>query len=87
MKKRNNYFEIYCETGRTLECSNDNFSLCLKVPSGIKCPTCKDVERFLGKKVLTIDGVRYHVVGLLSSRSGGYSYKDFRKEDIYLWQE
>lgn len=87
MAKRHNYFEIYCERGHTVECSNDNFSLCLKVPAGMRCPTCKEVEKFLGKKVLTIDGVRYHVVSLMSDREGGWSHKDFRKEDIFLFPE
>lgn len=82
--KRHNYFEIYCEKGRTLECDNDNFSLCLKVPAGTMCPSCREVERFLGKKNLTIDGVRYHVVSLISDRKGGWSHKEFRKEDIFL---
>ena len=85
--KRHNYYEIYCERGRTCECDSDNFSLCLKVPAGMKCPTCKEVEKFLGKKVLTIDGVRYHVVSLCSDREGGWSHKEFRKEDIFLFPE
>lgn len=85
--KRHNYYEIYCERGHEVECSNDNFSLCLKVPAGMKCPTCKEVEKFLGKKRLTIEGVRYHVVSLMSDRQGGLSHKEFRKEDIFLFPE
>ena len=80
------YFEIYCERGRTCECSPDNFSLCLKVPAGTKTPTCKEVEKFLGKKVLTIEGIRYHVVGLMSDLEGGWDHKEFRKEDVYLYE-
>lgn len=83
--KRHNYYEIYCERGRTPVGDNDNFSLCLKVPAGMKCPTCKEVEKFLGKKVLTIDGIRYHVVALCSDREGGWSHKEFRKKDIFLF--
>ena len=87
MAKRHNYYEIYCERGRTCEYDSDNFSLCLKVPAGMKCPSCKEVEKFLGKKVLTIDGVRYHVVALMSDREGGWNHKDFGKEDIFLFPE
>lgn len=85
--KRHNYYEIYCERGRTPVGDSDNFSLCLKVPAGMKCPTCKEVEKFLGKKVLTIDGVRYHVVALCSDREGGWDHREFRKEDIFLFPE
>ena len=82
---RHNYFEIYLERGRSIECSNDNYSLCLKVPAGTKCPTCKEVENFLPKKALIVDGKRYHVLALVSDRDGGWSHKEFKKEDIYLW--
>lgn len=83
--KRHHYYEIYCERGRKVECDPENFSLCLKVPCGYKVPSCKEVEKFLGKKVLTIDGVRFHVVALISDREGGWDHKDFRKEDTFLW--
>lgn len=85
--KRHHYYEIYCERGYSCECSDDNFSLCLKLPVGTPVPTCRDVEKFLGKKVLTLDGIRYHVVGLMSDRDGGWDHKDFRKEDIFLFPE
>lgn len=85
--KRHNYYEIYCERGRICECDSDNFSLCLKVPAGMKCPSCKEVEKLLGKKVLTIDGVRYHVVALISDREGGWNHKEFALEDTFLFPE
>lgn len=86
MKKQyHHYFEIYCERGRVIECSNDNFSLCLKVPCGKPVPSCKEVEKFLGKDVLTIDGVRYHVVSLMSDLEGGWDHREFRKEDTYVY--
>lgn len=85
--KRHNYFEIYCERGRSVECSPDNFSLCLKVPAGMRCPSCKEVEKFLGKKVLTVDGKRYHVVALCSDREGGWDHREFDAKDIFLFPE
>ena len=85
--KRHHYYEIYCERGRSLECSNDNFSLCLKLPCGAPVPSCKEVENFLGKKVLTIEGIRYHVVALCSDREGGWDHREFRSEDIYLFSK
>ena len=87
MTKRHHYYEIYCERGRTVECSPDNFSLCLKVPCGTKVPTCKEVEKFLGKKVLTVDGKRYHVVALCRDTEGGWDHREFEAKDIYLFPD
>lgn len=83
--KYHHYYEIYCERGRECECSNDNFSLCLKVPAGAPVPSCREVERFLGSKVLVIDGIRYHVVGLMSDRDGGWDHREFDARDIFLY--
>ena len=84
--KKHRYYEIYCEKGKEIECSNDNFSLCLKVPFGVKTPDCKTVEKFLPKKALICDGVKYHVLALIRDTEGGWSHLDFTPEDVYLYE-
>lgn len=86
MANKFKYYEIYCERINSEWISeSDNFSLCLKVPAGIKKPSIKEVTKLLGDR-LTIDGDHYEVCGLWAEDEGGWEHTDFNKEDIFLFK-
>ena len=84
-RKKVKYFEIYCERiPEEWESESDNFSLCLKVPSGQGKPSKKRTAEILGD-ALTLEGDHYCIVGLWAEDEGGWDHRDFQKRDIYLY--
>ena len=71
------YYEVYCERGTEAEYSNDNFSLCIKVPHGTLEPNEEDVEEFFKENYPEIIG-EYHVVGVWDT------INDFAEDEINL---
>ena len=86
MKRRKfKYYEVYCErVPQEWVSESDNFSLCLKVPSGQGKPTIKRVTEILGE-ALVLDGDHYCVLGLWAEDDGGWDHRDFDKKDIYTY--
>lgn len=82
------YYEVYCEKGEDLEYSNDNFSLCIKLPRGAKEPEEEDVEAFFKDNYPEVIK-DYHVVGVWNTiddfADDKISLGDF--ETIYDYKE